>query len=73
MSEPLQRYFNFEIKKKLIYDFVDKISRPNVLFLDYSNNVEFQNPDLYFSSLFMNLRGRVLFTNKVIEDLKIGS
>ena len=69
MSEPLQKYFTTNIKQRFVYDFVKKIKRPEVLFLDYSNNRDLQNPQLYFDSLFLNLRGRKLFTHQVLADL----
>lgn len=69
MSEPLQKYFTKEIMQKLVYDFVEKINRPNVLFLDYSQDKSLQNPQLYFNSLFLNLRGRKIFTRRVLHDL----
>ena len=71
MSEPLQKYFTIEIMQKLVYDFVEKINRPNVLFLDYSQDKSMQNPQLYFNSLYLNLRGRKIFTRKVLKDLQI--
>lgn len=71
MSEPLQRYFTQDIKRLYIYDFVDRINRPQVKFLDYSEQTELQNPDLYFNSIFMNLRGRKIFTKQVLADLNL--
>lgn len=71
MSEPLQNYFTEDVKRKLIYDFVEKINRPDVQFLDYSNDKDLQNPELYFNCLFMNLHGRKLFTKRVLNDLTI--
>lgn len=69
MSAPLQQYFTPDINKRFVYDFIEAIDRPSARFLDYSNAEQFQNPSLYFNSLFMNLRGRKLFTRKVLEDL----
>lgn len=71
MSKPLQNYFTEDIKQRLIYDFIDSINRPQVRFLDYSTSEELQEPHLYFNSLFMNLRGRKVFTQRVLTDLKI--
>lgn len=71
MSEPLQSLFTEDVKKKLIYDFIEKINRPDVQFLDYSNDKDLQNPELYFNCLFMNLHGRKLFTKRVLNDLGI--
>lgn len=71
MSKPLQEYFTPSIKQKLIYDYIAKINRPNVVFLDYSLSTEYQKPELYFTSLFMNMRGRKLFTKQVLKDLNM--
>lgn len=69
MSKPLQIYFTQDVKQKLIYDFIKLINRPSVRFLDYSNEEKWQNPSLYFNSLYMNLPGRKQFTNQVLTDL----
>ena len=69
MSAPLQAYFTDHVKQRLLYSFIDSINRPKVLFLDYSNEKEFQDPQLYFNALLMNLRGRKQFTKRVLKDL----
>lgn len=71
MSKPLQNYFTEDIKKRLIYDYIESINRPQVKFLDYSTTEELQDPSLYFNALFLNLRGRKIFTNEVLKDLKL--
>lgn len=70
-SRPLQQYFTQNIKQRLVYDFITQINRSKVEFLDYSNTEEFLDPQLYFDSLFLNLRGRKLFTKRVLKDLNI--
>lgn len=69
MSEPLQGYFSEDIKQRFVYDYIKKIKRPNVRFLDYSVEQELQNPQLYFTSLLMNLQGRKIFTHRVLVDI----
>lgn len=69
MSKPLQEMFPEDAKKRFIYDFIDTIDRPEVKFLDYSIVEELQDPQLYFNSLFLNLRGRKFFTKRVLNDL----
>lgn len=71
MSEPLQNYFTDGVKQKLVYDFIDRIGRPTVTFLDYSNDNKWKDPCLYINSLFLNLKGRKQFTNQVLKDLKL--
>lgn len=70
-AKPLQQYFTQDIKQRLVYDFIGQIERPTVEFLDYSNTEEFLDPQLYFDSLFMNLRGRKVFTRRVLKDLNL--
>ncbi len=69
MAKPLQDYFTLPVKHRFIYNFIERIDRPNVPFLDYSNEKDLQDPQMYFTSLFMNLRGRKLFTRRVLKDL----
>lgn len=69
MAQPLQDYFTQNVKQRFIYDFIKQINRPDINFLDYSNEKELQNPELYFSALFLNLHGRKLFTRRVLKDL----
>jgi hypothetical protein len=69
MSSYLSEKFSPEIKKRLIYDFVKNFDS-QVSYLNYVDNEEFTNPDLYINTLFFNLRGRKIFTQKVLSDIK---
>lgn len=55
--------------KTYIYDFIQMVDRPMVKVLDYTHNEKWQDSSLYFNSLFMNMRGRKLFTKQVLIDI----
>ena len=72
MSEALSEYFTQDIKETYIYSFVRSIQEKyDIPYLDYTNDKELTNHDLYFNALFMNLRGRKLFTKRVLKDLRL--
>ena len=69
MSASLMKHFTKEVRETYIYSFVDEIwKRVDVPYLDYLDS-EFHNNEYYFNALFMNLRGRKLFTRRVLSDL----
>lgn len=72
---PLTNYlsskFPPEVKKYLIDDFVKECNVHKIPFLDYSSGTEYSDPSLFYNSFFLNLKGRKLFTNKVLRDLNI--
>lgn len=69
MSKHLAEKFNDEFKHKLIIDFVNEANTSKIPFLDYMFNEEFGDDSLYINSFFLNLKGRKLFTNKVLTDI----
>lgn len=74
MSHPLTKLFTPQIKENYIYSFVDEIKKLyDIPYLDYTEVEEFQEEVLYFNALFMNLKGRKLFTKRVLLDLGISS
>lgn len=72
VSDALNRKLSNQTKEIYIYSFVRRIQLlTKVDFYNYIDNIEFQSPSLYFNSLFLNLRGRKLFTKRVLEDLEL--
>lgn len=69
MTSVLYNRFPASFWQTYIYDGLKKLNRPNVPVLDYLLNEKWQNTDLYFNSLFMNLRGRKAFTKQVLKDV----
>ncbi len=69
MTSVLHKRFPASFWQTYIYDGIKKLNRPNVPVLDYLLDEKWQDTDLYFNSLFMNLRGRKLFTKQVLKDV----
>lgn len=69
MTTHLAKKFPNQVRQYLITDFVERANIHKIPFLDYTSDERFQNDDLYFNSFFLNLRGRKLFTNRVLRDL----
>lgn len=70
MSEVLSKLIPDETIKFYVYDFIAMMKLYDVPFLDYSKSLELQSPNLYFNALFMNQKGRKVFTARVLSDLK---
>lgn len=70
MSPALDNMFNDEFRKRMIIDFVTRVNKRNIPFLDYWNKHLFNDSSFYMNSFFFNLTGRKEFTNQVIQDLK---
>jgi hypothetical protein len=71
VSKYLSSRFTHDVKEQYIYSFIRQANTRNVLFLDYFSDERFQDPQYYFNSFFLNLAGRKLFTNQVLQDLGI--
>ncbi len=69
MTKYLSDLFPTEVRKYLVIDFVKACNEHDVPFLDYTLALEFQDASLYFDSFFLNMRGRKLFTRRVLKDL----
>lgn len=70
MSVALTNLFSDTAKDTYIYSFVREIqSKYDIDYLDYLGDEEFSKHEYYFNALFMNLRGRKLFTKRVLQDL----
>ena len=71
VTEYLSRYFTKEFKQVYIYDFLKQVDR-DIPLLDYSENTELKDKDLYFNSYFFNMRGAKSFTRIVTGDIMKG-
>lgn len=70
ISRILNEKFSDKTKEIYIYSFVRRIQKKiDVEFRDYISDKDFLSPSLYFNSFFLNLRGRKLFTQRVLKDL----
>lgn len=71
MTKYLSALFPDDVRNFLVHDFVSKANIHNIPFLDYTLCEDFQDPNLYVNSFFLNMRGRKLFTQRVLNDLHI--
>ncbi len=69
VTEYLAKKFSPKFRQLYIYDYLEQIGR-DVKLLDYSDNKELMDKDLYFDSFFFNKNGSRLFTNRVLSDLE---
>lgn len=70
MSKQLSVLFTPQILDTYVYSFIRLIrERNDVLYLDYISDEELSNSENYINALFMNLRGRKVFTRRVLSDL----
>lgn len=69
MTDYLSSKFPQKFRQAYILDFVNQGNEADVPFLDYTDCEEFKDASLYFNSFFLNLRGRKLFTRRVLKDL----
>jgi hypothetical protein len=65
----LSSRFTIEMRERYIYSFIRSANIRDVLFLDYFDDERFQDPQYYFNSFFLNLRGRKFFTKQVLRNL----
>ena len=70
VTEHLSKYYTEKFEETYIYGFIKSVDR-EIPLLDYSKDETLKDDDLYFNSFFLNKKGRIAFTEKVLEDLKI--
>ena len=70
VTEYLAELFTPRFRQLYIYDFLKQVER-DITLLDYSDDKTLMQKDFYFNSFFLNLRGRKLFTHRVLKDLKL--
>lgn len=68
VTEYLAKKYTSNFRQLYIYDYLKQVDR-DVMLLDYSDDQELMDRDLYFNSFFMNRNGSRLFTNRVLTDL----
>ena len=67
VASALSRRFTPKFRQLYIYDYLAQVDR-KVRLLDYSTTPDFAD-SMFFNSFFLNLRGRKVFTQLVLEDL----
>ena len=67
----LNSKFSETFRENYIYSFVRNANTKQVPFLNYFDDEQFSDPNLYSNSYFLNDKGRKLFTMRVLEDLQL--
>lgn len=70
VSKYLTKVFTPKFLQIYIYDYLLQVER-DIPLLDYSNDESLQDKDFYFNSFFLNAHGRKVFTNRVLNDLRL--
>jgi len=71
VTRALSSKFSETFRENYIYSFIKEANINQVLFLNYFDDERFTEPNLYFNSFFLNLKGRKIFTSQVLSDLGI--
>lgn len=71
VTPQLRAQFDRNTTSFLMEKFAEKSNNRNIPFLNYWSCKDFDDITLYENSYFLNLRGRKLFTNRVLKDLKL--
>lgn len=69
ITKELCDLFTPQIKEIYVDSFIREFKNYNIPYFDYIYDEKFSDSSLYFNSLFMNLRGRKLFTKDVLNRL----
>lgn len=69
VTQELGAHFSDIFFENYIYPFTDSFEE--VPFLNYFNESDFNDSNLYFNSFLLNLNGRKIFTQRVLADLNL--
>lgn len=70
VTEYLGEKISSTFREKHIKSYLEKANDLNVPLLNYFDDKRFTSSDLYINSFFFNIKGRLLFTEAVIAELK---
>ena len=70
-TKTLKEHIPAEFMQRAFFDMAEKVKeRTGVQFLDFYRSQEFESEDLYLDSFLLNEKGRKLFTERVLTELK---
>ncbi len=67
VTAELRHYLSDGMLREYVYSYVNETEASP--FLDYLDHPDFRDPDLYMDSFFLNRKGRMKFTGKVLKDI----
>lgn len=68
-TKALSSKLSERFRESYIYSFIRNANTQHVPFLNYIDDARFSENELFFNSLFMNAKGRKVFTTAVLNDL----
>ena len=71
VTKILNSKFSSTFKELYIYSLFDGSEKNDVQFLNYLDDERFSDDNYFFNSYFLNAKGRKLFTNQVLKDIKL--
>lgn len=71
IQKELGKLFTSQIKEIYIDSFIREFENYHLPYFDYMKDERFSESNLFFNTLFMNLRGRKQFTNEILKKLNI--
>jgi len=72
MTKWLSEKFSPVFRKNYIYSFLEECGVEKKQFLNYLDDSELSDKNLYFNSFFLNKKGAKMFTHRVLADLGAG-
>lgn len=70
-TKALSSKFSEKFCESYIYSIIRNANTHQVPFLNYLDDARFSDNELFFNSFFLNAKGRKVFTQTVLSDLKI--
>jgi len=70
-TKALSSKFSESFRESYIYSIIRNANTHQVPFLNYLDDARFSDNELFFNSFFLNAKGRKVFTQTVLSDLKI--
>jgi hypothetical protein len=68
-TKALNSKLSERFRESYIYSFIRNANTHQVPFLNYLDDARFSDNELFFNSLFLNAKGRKVFTTVVLNDL----
>lgn len=70
VTKYLSSKFSKKFRKNYIYSFLEESGAKDICFLNYFDDEDLMDSNLYFNSFFLNKKGRRVFTERVMRDVE---
>ena len=69
VSQPLRKYFSEKALDQCVINYVKEAVGDSLPFLNYFDDGQYNDKSLFMNSYFLNKKGAVIFTKRVLNDL----